>query len=48
MRRLLTFDLAGEMDLFFVRKVSFRKLEYINHIDDEGGWVRATRGGTAT
>lgn len=42
---LLTFDLAGEMDLFFVRKVSLRKLECINQIGDEarrggGGSVR--------
>lgn len=37
MPRLLTFDLAGEMDLFFVRKLSLRKLECINQIGDEGG-----------
>lgn len=34
---LLTFDLAGEMDLFFVRKLSLRKLECINQIGNEGG-----------
>lgn len=34
---LLTFDLAGEMDLFFVRKLSLRKLECISQIGDEGG-----------
>lgn len=37
MPRLLTFDLAGEMDLFFVRKLSLRKLECINQIGEEGG-----------
>lgn len=37
MPQLLTFDLAGEMDLFFVRKLSLRKLECINQIGDEGG-----------
>lgn len=37
MPRLLTFDLAGEMDLFFARKLSLRELECINHIGDEGG-----------
>lgn len=36
MPRLLTFDLAGEMDLFFVRKLSLTKLVYINQIGDEG------------
>lgn len=37
MPRLLTFDLVGEMDLFFVRKLSLRKLECINQIGNEGG-----------
>lgn len=37
MLRILTFDLAGEMDLFFVRKLSLRKLEYINQIGEEEG-----------
>lgn len=37
MPRLLTFDLAGEMDLFFVRKLSLRKWERINQIGNEGG-----------
>lgn len=40
---LLTFDLGGKMDLFFVRKLSLRKLECINQIGDEGGW--SVRGG---
>lgn len=35
MPRLLTFDLAGEMDLFYVRKLSLRKLEGINQNGDE-------------
>lgn len=36
MPQLLTFDLAGEMDLFFARKLSLRKLECINQIGDDG------------
>lgn len=35
MLRLLTFDLAGEIDLFYVRKLSLRKLESINQNGDE-------------
>lgn len=45
---LLTFDLAGEMDLFFVRKVSLRKLECINQIGDEGGGGLSVRGSIST
>lgn len=36
MLRILTFDLAGEMDLFVVRKLSLRKLECVNQIREEG------------
>lgn len=39
MRRLLTFDLAGEMDLFFVRKLSLRKLECINQRGNDRGTI---------
>lgn len=35
MLRILTFDLVGEMDLFVVRKLSFRKLECVNQIGEE-------------
>lgn len=35
MLRLLTFDLAGEIDLFYVRKLTLRKLESINQNGDE-------------
>lgn len=37
MLQILTFDLQGEMDLFFARKLSHRKLECINQIGEEGG-----------
>ncbi len=40
MPQLLTFDLAGEMDLFYVRKLSLRRLECINQIGDDGGMER--------
>lgn len=43
MPRLLTFDLAGEIDLFPARKLSFRKLECINQFGDgEWGWGVST------
>lgn len=35
MLRIPTFDLAGEMDLFFARKLSLRKLERISQIGVE-------------